>query len=136
MKRVLRASLIYVAAGLLAGIYFREFTRALDFTGTTMLSQVHPHLLTLGGIFPLVIELVAAQTKRSLTQMKWSYGFFNAGLGLSVLMMLIRGTMQVQGVNFTSGMNGMLAGFAGIGHAMLGISLVVMLYKLYKGQPG
>lgn len=136
MKKVLRASLIYVVLGLLAGVYYRELTRSLGFTGQTMLSNVHPHLIVLGGIFPLVLQLVAAQVKRSLTEMKWAYGFYNGGLALTVVMMLVRGTLQAQSTVFTSGMNGMLAGIAGIGHGMLGIALTVMLYKLYKSLPG
>nr|MDK7246401.1 DUF2871 family protein [Staphylococcus lugdunensis] len=41
MRRILYAFLTYMIVGLLSGFYYRELTKAYNFTGDTQLSVVH-----------------------------------------------------------------------------------------------
>lgn len=48
MRRLLYSFLFYMIIGLFSGFFYRELTKAYDFTGTTQLSLVHTHTLILG----------------------------------------------------------------------------------------
>ncbi|HCY0274475.1 TPA: DUF2871 family protein, partial [Staphylococcus aureus] len=41
MRRLLYSFLFYMIIGLFSGFFYRELTKAYDFTGTTQLSLVH-----------------------------------------------------------------------------------------------
>ncbi|MBS6928970.1 MAG: DUF2871 family protein, partial [Finegoldia magna] len=43
MRRLLYAFLVYMIIGLVSGFYYRELTKAHDFTGDTQLALVHTH---------------------------------------------------------------------------------------------
>lgn len=43
MRRLLYSFLFYMIIGLFSGFFYRELTKAYDFTGTTQLSLVHTH---------------------------------------------------------------------------------------------
>ena len=45
MRRLLYAFLVYMIIGLVSGFYYRELTKAHDFTGDTQLALVHTHTL-------------------------------------------------------------------------------------------
>ena len=47
-------------------------------------------------------------------------------------MFLIRGILQVTNPDLTSSINGMISGFAGIGHIILGVSLALLLIFIYQ----
>ena len=58
MKKLFYAASIYLVLGLSAGLYYREFTKANDYTaadGFTQLAVAHTHLLTLGVIVLLIV---------------------------------------------------------------------------------
>lgn len=55
MKKLYVAALTYMILGLIAGLYYRELTKAYDFTGDSQLSVVHTHLLALGMLFFLIV---------------------------------------------------------------------------------
>jgi len=58
MKKIFRGVWIYAALGLVAGVFYREFTKFNDFTETTMLSGVHVHAITLGSMFFLIVLIL------------------------------------------------------------------------------
>ncbi|QDP95403.1 DUF2871 domain-containing protein [Microlunatus elymi] len=125
MKRLFWAAAIYTILGLAGGLYFRELTKAHDFTGHTELAVVHTHLLTLGTIVLLLIlaldrALHLSDQRRLFAAFFWIY---NIGLVLTATMMTIIGTRTVQGLT-----NGpALAGPAGIGHILLTIAFILLL---------
>lgn len=57
MKKYLNYSLSYGVMGLMCGVYFREFTKIMGFTGITTLSKAHPHFLILGTMLFLIVAL-------------------------------------------------------------------------------
>ena len=68
MKHYLNISLIYAVLAMAGGVFYREFTKWNDFTGTTALGKVHTHLFLLGMLIFLVIALFAVHT--DLTQIR------------------------------------------------------------------
>lgn len=117
MKKLYNAALIYLILGLSAGVVYREVTRWLEFEGTTRLSLLHTHLLTLGVLVFLIVLMLEKQFELSKT--KWFnlfYWHYNAGLVLTVSMMVYIGTQQLDG-GYTA--SGMIAGISGLGHMLL-----------------
>ncbi|MEG1859418.1 MAG: DUF2871 domain-containing protein [Christensenellaceae bacterium] len=130
MKKLLNISFIYAITALLGGVFYREFTKFNGFTGTTTLSIVHLHLLVLGMIVFLL--LLIFEKLFDITQNKKFKPFlifYNIGLLLMVIMLLIKGVTQVLGG--TS--NAMLAGIAGIGHILLAVG-IILLFVMLKQQ--
>lgn len=120
MQKLARASLSYMIIGLIGGVYFREMTKFNDFEGWTQLSVIHTHTLILGMFFFLIVLLL--EKNFNLTRhknFKKFYMFYNMGLGVTLLMMLIHGTMTVLGIESSAA----ISGIAGLGHIILTIGL-------------
>ena len=135
MKNYLNYSLSYGVMGLICGVYFREFTKIMGFTGVTTLSKAHPHLLMLGTFLFLIVALfserLSLETEKTF---KLFMRMYNIGLPLTVLMMLIRGTLQVLGTPLSKGLNASISGIAGIGHILLGVGFILLIVSLKKAK--
>ena len=135
MKKYLNYSLSYGVMGLVCGVYFREFTKIMGFTGITTLSKAHPHFLILGTMLFLIVALFS--DRLDLEKDKTFALFmriYNIGLPLTVLMMLIRGTLQVLGTPLSKGLNASISGIAGIGHILLGVGFILLMVSLKKAK--
>lgn len=135
MKKYLNYSLSYGVMGLICGVYFREFTKIMGFTGVTTLSKAHPHLLMLGTFLFLIVALfserLSLETEKTF---KLFMGIYNIGLPLTVLMMLIRGTLEVIGAPLSKGLDASISGIAGIGHILLGLGIILFIFSLKKAK--
>ena len=132
MKRCMNASLLYAILAMVGGVFYREFTKFNGFTARTTLGVVHTHYFLLGMVFFLLLLLLEksfsfmeAQTKRVLTA-------YQVGLNLTAVMFVVRGVPQVLGTELSTGMNAAISGIAGIGHILLGISMVMLLLQVKK----
>ena len=135
MKKYLNYSLSYGVMGLVCGVYFREFTKIMGFTGITTLSKAHPHFLILGTMLFLIVALFS--DRLDLEKDKTFALFmriYNIGLPLTVLMMLIRGTLQVVGTPLSKSLNASISGIAGIGHILLGVGFILLIVSLKKAK--
>lgn len=133
MKKALNCALIYAIAGMAAGVYYREFTKILGFEGTTVLSSVHPHLLSLGMLVFLLVALFAQRTDlETYKRYRVFMIVYNAGVTLSAAMMLVRGTLQVLAKPLSSGLSASISGIAGIGHMLTGVGIILLLSTLKK----
>ena len=107
----------------------------MGFSGITALSKVHPHLLMLGT---MVFLIVALFSERLILEKEKTFTLFmriyNIGLPLTVLMMLIRGTLEVIGAPLSKGLNASISGIAGIGHILLGAGLILLIVSLKKAK--
>lgn len=127
MRRIVNAAIVYTVLGLMAGVYYREFTKAQDFTGDTQLSVVHTHLLALGMLFFLVV--LALEKAFTLTASRWFPLFFvsyQAGLLWTVALLVTHGTLTVLGRETGAA----VAGIAGLGHIGLTVGLVCFFMAL------
>lgn len=128
MKKIFNFSFIYLVLGLVAGVFYREFTKINEFEGLTALKGIHTHLLVLGFIFLLVVLVLEKNFEISTTP-KFNLWFIlhNVSLIYVMITMTVRGVLQVTGGEM-AGLNHI----AGLGHAMLGISLVWFMLILGK----
>lgn len=132
MKKYYLSSIVYALLALVGGVFYREFTKGFSFTGQTTLSVVHVHYFVLGTIFFLVMLLL--EKSFSFTNKKTNIAFilYHVGLNLTCIMFLVRGILQVTTQSLTTGIDAMVSGFAGVGHIILGVSLVLVLVFIYQ----
>ena len=109
MKRYVNASLLYAILAMVGGVFYREFTKFNGFTARTTLGVVHTHYFLLGMVFFLLLLLLEK-----------SFSFTGAK------------TKRVLGTELSTGMNAAISGIAGIGHILLGISMVMLLLQVKK----
>ena len=132
MKRYMNAALLYAVLAMAGGVFYREFTKFNGFTGKTTLAVVHTHYFLLGMVFFLLLLLLeknfsftGAKTGRILV-------VYHIGLNLTAVMFVVRGVMQVMVPALSSGMSAAISGMAGIGHILLGVSMVILLIQIRR----
>lgn len=120
MKKYINLATFYLIVGLLLGIFYREFTKFNEYTGVTALGKTHGHVLILGFIFFLVLMIIEKNFSISLIKgfKSWII-MYNISLIYTVGTLVARGVLEVLGKEFAG-----LSHIAGLGHAMLGISLI------------
>lgn len=133
MKKMINVAFIYSIVAMIAGVFYREFTKFNGFVGVTSLGKMHVHLLVLGSLFFLILGLYCDRVKVE-DQKGFNTAFiaYNVGLCWMVVMMLVRGILQVLNTSLSSGINAAISGVAGIGHIILGVGLVLIFLKLKK----
>lgn len=132
MKRYANTALLYAILAMVGGVFYREFTKFNGFTAKITLSVVHTHYFLLGMVFFLLIlvlekafSFTGAKTGRVLA-------LYHVGLNLTAVMLVVRGVFQVLGTSLSAGMNAAISGIAGIGHILLGVSLILMLLQIKR----
>ncbi|MCI8891409.1 MAG: DUF2871 domain-containing protein [Eubacterium sp.] len=134
MRKLLNTSMIYFVSAIIAGVFYREFTKLKGFTGETMLRFVHTHLFVLGMILFLVIALYC-KAEHGLLQDQTFRRFFvlyNIALPFMACTMLARGILQVLNPALTRTVDAMISGFAGISHILLTIAVWMLFCAIRK----
>lgn len=132
MKKYANSALFYAIAAMVFGVFYREFTKLMGFTGETALSVMHTHYFMLGMVMFLLMLLLEKQFAFTNGKTGRVLLVYHAGLNLTGVMFLIRGVAQVLGTPLSSGMNAAISGMAGIGHILLGVSMVLLLVQIKK----
>ena len=132
MKRYLNCALFYALLAMAGGVFYREFTRFTGFTGKTTLSVVHTHYFLLGMVFFLLLLLLEKVFAFTGPKTGKVLAVFHLGLNVTGAALVVRGIFQVLGTALSSGMNAAISGVAGIGHILLGVSMVLLLLQLKK----
>lgn len=132
MKRYINTALLYAVLAMVGGVFYREFTKFSGFTGRTALGVVHTHYFLLGMVFFLLLLLL--EKNFSFTDAKTCkiLAVYHIGLNLTAVMLVVRGVTQVLGTALSSGMGAAISGIAGIGHILLGVSLVLVLVQIKR----
>lgn len=135
MKRYINSALLYAILAMVGGVFYREFTKFSGFTAKTTLSVVHTHYFLLGMVFFLLLLVLeknlpftGAKTGRVLM-------VYHIGLNLTAVMLVVRGVTQVMGAGLSRGADAAISGMAGIGHILLGVSLVLLLLQIRRSVP-
>lgn len=129
MKRLMNASIVYGVLGLIGGVFYREFIKLNGFTSFTTLSVVHTHYLMLGMVFFLMLVLLENNLHFIGNKVRKYLIFYRIGLNLTVIMLVVRGVVQVLSLNVSGAA---ISGIAGVGHLILGISMVLILISIRK----
>lgn len=130
MKKLINTSFAYLILAFIGGVFYREFTKFNGFDGATTLSVVHTHLLILGVLFFLLLALFV-KNYPTLNLSRF-YIFYNISLIFFMIMLIVRGIVQVLGVDVSTGLNASISGFAGISHIALSVSLIYLFVLLKK----
>ena len=132
MKRYMNTALLYAILAMVGGVFYREFTKFNGFTAKTTLSVVHTHYFLLGMVFFLLLLLLEKSFSFTGPKTGRVLAVYHVGLNLTAVMLVVRGVVQVLGVTLSAGMNASISGMAGIGHVLLGVSLVLVLLQLKR----
>lgn len=133
MKKIVNTAFLYAILAMIGGVFYREFTKFNGFVGDTSLARVHLHLFVLGTLFFLILLLIAKQVP--LLQHKnfnRFYLFYNIGLIYMTIMFVIRGIFDTLNTPLSSTSEAMISGVAGIGHIILGGSIIYFFLILKK----
>lgn len=132
MKRYMNAALVYSLLAMAGGVFYREFTKFNGFAGKTALSVVHTHYFLLGMVFFLLLLLLEKNFSFTGPKTGRVLAVYHADLNLTAVMFLARGVLQVLGTPLSAGATAAISGVAGIGHILLGVSLVLVLLQLRR----
>lgn len=130
MKRYMNLALLYAILAMVGGVFYREITKFNGFTGKTTLGVVHTHYFLLGMVFFLLLLLLEKNFSFTGTKTGRILVAYHIGLNLTEMMFVVRGVTQVLGTALSSGMSAAISGIAGIGHILLGVSLVLLLLQI------
>ena len=132
MKRYMNNALLYSVLAMVGGVFYREFTKFNGFTAKTTLSVVHTHYFLLGMVVFLLLLLLEKNFSFTGPKTGKVLAAYHAGLNLTAVMFVVRGVTQVLGTPLSSGMSAAISGVAGIGHILLGVSLVMLLLQIKR----
>lgn len=134
MKKMINTAFIYMIAGLVGGVFYREFTKFNGFVGKTSLGVVHTHLILLGMVVFLALALFVKvlpgleENKR----FKQFYTLYNIALPFMTTMFVVRGVVQVLAIELAKGPNAAISGVAGIAHILMAVALFMLFSALKK----
>ncbi len=132
-KKLSNISITYFVSAMAFGVFYREFTKFNGFTGRTALAFGHVHLMVLGCLMFLLIILFAKNFP--LLEQKLFRPFlvtYNIALPVMVIMLAVRGIVQVKGIVLSSGADAAISGIAGVTHIALFVGLLLLLLALRK----
>lgn len=131
MKRHIKIALVYAVLAMVCGVFYREFTKAYEFTGVTSLGKVHTHLFMLGMVVFLLFALFDAKLNLQRSRLYLPFLIvYNAGVGIASALMIARGVTQVIAAELGAGANGALSGIAGLGHILTAAGLILFFCML------
>ena len=131
-KKLLNLSIIYSILAAICGVFYREFTKFHQFTGETTLSVLHTHYFVLGMLFFLILVLFERNYQLVNKGINKLLIVYQIGLNMTVALLVVRGVAQVLALPLNKGMNAAISGMAGIGHIILGGSIVWLLFMIKK----
>lgn len=133
MKKSINTAFIYSIVAMVFGVFYREFTKYLDFTGFTKLSVMHTHSFTLGMFMFLIVALFIKNLNIDKTK---EYGRFfviyNIGLVVTLITLFARGIIEVLNKDITNAVNSSISGISGIGHILLGVGIIFLFLSIKK----
>lgn len=132
-KRYLNIAFIYAICAMVGGVFYREFTKFNNFLGVTALGKAHTHLFLLGMIMFMFIALFSKEVnfEDEKNFKKFMY-LYNSGVVLTVIMLIVRGILEVLNINLSKAINSSISGLAGVGHILIAIGIILLFNILKK----
>ena len=128
MKRYMNTALLYAVLAMAGGVFN-------GFDERTTLSVVHTHYFLLGMVFFLLLLLLEKNFSFTSAKTGRILAVYHTGLNLTAVMLVVRGVAQVTVPALSSGMNAAISGVAGIGHILLGVSIILLLVQIRRSVP-
>ena len=131
--RLLNSAIVYAILAMVGGVFYREYTKFSGFSGDTALSVVHTHYFMLGMFTFLALLLL----ENAFAFLSGGHGgtwllLYHIGLNVTVGGLVARGLTQVWGTALSAGADAALSGVSGLGHILLGVGLLGLLFALRK----
>ena len=126
--------------GLLAGVFYREFSKFYLYYEPTHLGKIHGHVLTLGFIGMLLLYLLTGNmSNEQLQKLKRPIYVMESGLVFTVVNMFVLGVHEivsliVEALDMNRNTINMSAlnGMSGLGHILLSVGLIWTLVKVFN----
>lgn len=135
MKKYIKIAFGYAIAGMVMGVFYREFTKFFAFDGKTSLAVIHLHLFVMGAIMHLILGMLAQKSNlHQLRTYKATMILYNVALPYMCVMFTVRGILQTVGATLTSGVDMAISGIAGVGHVAFGTAIVMLFINLLKAD--
>ena len=133
---ILNISFVYLVMGLAAGVFCREFTKFNSFYDKTTLGILHVHSIVVGFISLLLLWSILRNidTTELIKKFKRPILSWTGGLYFTIVTMIVRGISQIVGEGYLPFPDTILAGIAGGGHLILGVSIVWIILELIKRE--
>ena len=133
MKKHFNASIVYASFALAGGVFYREFTKYTAFTGKTNLAFLHTHYFMLGMFFFLALALLERAFAFSEQKgIKTWITLYHVGLNITTACLFLRGLAQATETALSPALSGSLSGISGIGHILLGTSMLALLILIRR----
>lgn len=124
----LRSAFSFLISGLIAGAFYREFGKIAPLDPNLL--RVHGHLIVLGFIVLFVFFLALKSLQIQGQEFKTTLKIYEAGMFLTYSIMFLHGLINLYKPSKL--LINSMTGFAGVGHILLGVSLVMIIFKLIK----
>lgn len=132
MRKYINFALVYAIIAMVCGVFYREFTKFYGYTDKTNLSTMHTHYFMLGMVFFILLLLLEKNFSFSSKKTDKAVLAYNIGLNITSVAFLARGILQVLQTQLSSALDASISGIAGIGHTILGISMIIILFGVKK----
>lgn len=133
-KKSFNIGFVFLIVGIFAGAFYREFTKYIGYTGPTMMSIMHTHLLSIGTfmfmILGILFKIYNIDSNKKLNTLL--NGYLISVIG-TVSMMFTRGLYQVMEWEMSKAINASISGIAGISHILLTITLI-WIFNIIRKQ--
>ena len=131
MKKFINLAFIYAILAMVGGVFYREFTKFVGFTGKTTLAFVHLHYFVLGVVIFLILAIFSNFTDlENSKKLKPFMITYNIGLNFMIVMFIVKGITQALEIEMTKTTLAMISGFAGIAHITVGIGIILLFLML------
>ena len=113
-------AILYSILAMVGGVFYREFTKFNLYTEKTVLSVIHTHYFFLGMAFFLLLLLLEKSFSLTIAN----------SVRILCVYHIVRGIIQVFSYVLSARINAAISGIAGIGHILLGVSIVLLLLQI------
>lgn len=134
-KKYFKAAFFYLIAAMIAGVFYREFTKIMKVSGETVLAVSHVHLFVLGVCMFLITGiLVILSDIEKQKYFRYFYITYNIGLPLMLVSFLAKGIMEIIDITLYRNNSILISVLAGISHIIIAAALVMFFMSLMKAE--
>lgn len=130
-KSFFQKAMIYAVLALISGVFYREFTKSIGFTGRSHLSMMHGHYFVMGSFMFLFLFLLLKDFDHASSGFRRIVRIYELGLNMSVLSFLVLGLQDTGVFSPDRAERIAVTVFTGIGHIILTLALCVIFWRIY-----
>lgn len=132
-KKLFNQGFVFMIVGIVAGAFYREFTKFIGFEGVTSMSLVHTHLIATGAIIAFLFSVILkAYDIKESKKLEQAWLLYFIGVIGNAAIMFIRGLLTVIDFDMTRMINMSLSGVAGIVHILLTIGIIWFMLQIKR----